>query len=187
MTKSLAQLVRSQNRLCCHALRLPTSAEPCAAPSATASSAMQNMQMSVRQHANATMLAEFEQTLRSMSASRVAQGGAPRTWNTLVNRLQGLQLTLRKTKEGRVGITRLVSDEDEVVSTWAATYALFWDEREARAGLEARASTEGLVASESKIVLREFDAGRLDTSWNPPRRTSRSAAQTRPLPREEHC
>jgi len=46
--------------------------------------------------------------------------------------------------------------------------ALFWDEQRARAELEREASTDDSLSSfEAKIILREFDAGRLNTSWTP--------------------
>jgi hypothetical protein len=54
------------------------------------------------------------------------------------------------------------------VRLWAASHALFWDEQRARAELEREASTDDNLSSfEAKITLREFDAGRLNTSWTP--------------------
>ena len=54
------------------------------------------------------------------------------------------------------------------VRQWAASRALFWDEQRVRAELEREASTDDNLSSfEAKITLREFDAGRLNTSWTP--------------------
>jgi hypothetical protein len=53
----------------------------------------------------------------------------------------------------------------------SATFALFWDPAVARAALE-RLSAEptGSTRFEAEMTLREFDAGRLDTVWEPKRR-----------------
>jgi hypothetical protein len=116
-----------------------------------------------------TLLA-FAATLDSMSLSRVDRGGDPATWNGLVNELQRLQLDLRQTEEGRAGISDLMDSEDATVRTWSATFALFWDESRAMEVLQAEVDAGGTTGFESEIALREFDAGRLDVTWQPPGR-----------------
>lgn len=113
------------------------------------------------------LLSEYEATLRAMSAHRVEGGGDPARWNRMVDHLQELQLELRSSRPGRAGITKLLTDDDETVRSWSATFALSWDEEEARRTLEALATSEGLVGFEAGIALRQFDAGRLNTTWRP--------------------
>jgi len=61
-----------------------------------------------------------------------------------------------------------LADENATVRSWSAVNALAWAESAARAELERQARTDsGLGGFEAKIVLREFDAGRLDTAWVP--------------------
>lgn len=115
-------------------------------------------------------IAAFAATLEAMSQSRVDRGGDPDTWNGLVNNLQRLQLTLRQTEEGRSGISDLMDSQDATARTWSATFALFWDEPRAREVLSAEVSAAGFTGFESKIALREFDAGRLNMEWQPPKR-----------------
>jgi hypothetical protein len=62
----------------------------------------------------------------------------------------------------------LIDHEVITVRQWAATHALFWDEGVARTELQRQAAGESSIGEfEAKIILREFDAGRLDTTWNP--------------------
>jgi hypothetical protein len=123
-------------------------------------------QLSVDQH-----LAAYEQLLRRMHDSRVVEAGGPvEQWNQMVHELQEHHLALRATPEGRAGITRLVHHEVSTVRHWAATHALFWDEPIARAELERQAGGEPSPAEfEAMIVLREFEASRLDVTWVPRR------------------
>jgi hypothetical protein len=114
-------------------------------------------------------LEAFAGILNSMSECRVESGGDPNSWNHLVNDLQRLQLDLRQTEQGRTGISRLMDSDNETVRTWCATFALFWDEPRARAVLRAEVDAAGLAGFESEIALREFDAGRLNMSWEPPK------------------
>lgn len=114
-------------------------------------------------------LGAFVATLGSMSEGRVDRGGDPERWNRLVNELQRLQLELRQTEQGRDGISDLMHSDDATVRTWCATFALFWDEYKARQVLQAEVEAKGLAGFESEIVLREFDAGRLNMTWQPPK------------------
>jgi len=114
-------------------------------------------------------LSAFAATLDSMSHCRVDEGGDPKLWNRLVNELQRLQLDLRQTEEGRAGISDLMESDDATVRTWCATFALFWDESRARAVLQAEVAAKGVAGFESEIALREFDAGRLNMTWQPPK------------------
>lgn|GEM_PF-1839723 len=115
-------------------------------------------------------LAAFSSTLGSMAASTLDKGGDPEHWNRLVNELQRLQLDLRTTEEGRAGISRMMNSEDPTVRCWSATFALFWDEAEAREVLLREVAAKGVEGFEAKITLREFDAGRLTMTWQPPPR-----------------
>jgi hypothetical protein len=114
-------------------------------------------------------LAAFAGTLDSMSQCRVDRGGDPTAWNRLVNELQRLQLDLRQTEEGRTGISDLMDSDDATVRTWCATFALFWNESRARDVLQAEVAAGGMTGFESEIALREFDAGRLKMTWQPPK------------------
>jgi hypothetical protein len=116
----------------------------------------------------AETLTGFATLLTAMSESRVDRGGDSEKWNALVNDLQRLQLVLRRSEEGRSGISMLMNSEDSTVRTWSATFALFWDEPRAREVLQAEVDRKGLAGFESEITLREFDAGRLNTTWEPP-------------------
>jgi hypothetical protein len=102
-----------------------------------------------------------------MDATRVDRGGNPRRWNRLVNRAQSIHLLLRATAEGRAGIVGLIGDDVPTVRQWSAGNALAWDEPLARAELERQAEGDGLAAMEAKMTLRQFDAGRQDTTWEP--------------------
>jgi hypothetical protein len=129
---------------------------------------MQNGQMSGDESTTAETLAAPAATLTAMSETRVDRGGESDKWNALVNDLQQLQLGLRRSEEGRTGISELMNSEDSTVRTWSATFALFWDESRAREVLQAEVDGKGLAGFESEITLREFDAGRLNTTWEPP-------------------
>jgi hypothetical protein len=62
----------------------------------------------------------------------------------------------------------LISDDNPTVRQWSAGNALAWDEPTARAELERLAAQpHGLGGFEAEITLREFDAGRLNTTWQP--------------------
>jgi hypothetical protein len=115
----------------------------------------------------AEQLAEFEATLLAMHDCRVETGAKPGKWNRLVDKLQGLQLTLRESPEGRAGIARLIESPNPTVQGWAAAYSLFWDEPAARACLEKLEESRGLASTNAKYTLREFDAGRLNMTWVP--------------------
>ncbi|MBO0868564.1 MAG: hypothetical protein J2P15_08360 [Micromonosporaceae bacterium] len=111
-------------------------------------------------------LARYRQTLLEMHEHRVENRGSPRRWNRLVHRLQRLHLVLREDARGRAGITQMVHDDVPTVRQWAATHALFWDEAVARAELEREAALPSSIFEfEAKLILREYDAGRLNTTW----------------------
>jgi hypothetical protein len=114
------------------------------------------------------LAARYRKVLMEMDSRRIERGGKPRSWNRLVNRMQALQLQLRATQAGRDAITSLIGDENATVRSWSAVNALAWAESVARAELEREARTDsGLRGFEAEIVLREFDAGRLNTAWVP--------------------
>ena len=114
------------------------------------------------------VLADYHRTLLAMHEGRVETGGDPKQWNRLVNHLQGLQLQLRASPEGRSGISSFLTDDNITVRAWSAGFALFWDPIPARVELEELASDQRSMAGfEAKLTLREFDAGRLDMTWEP--------------------
>lgn len=114
------------------------------------------------------LAAKYRDVLVEMHALRIEQGGMPRSWNRLVNRMQTIQLQLRSTQSGRDAITALIADENPTVRSWSAANALAWAESVARAELEREAESErGIGGLEAEVVLREFDAGRLNTAWLP--------------------
>jgi hypothetical protein len=121
-----------------------------------------------RSQAVADLLKDYRATLVAMHACRVPDGGNPREWNSLVNDMQRLQLRLRESESGRDAITELIDDECLTVRQWSATNALAWAAGRARAELEREVREEqNLTALAARVTLREFDAGRLDTTWQP--------------------
>lgn len=115
----------------------------------------------------ADLLRNYRDTLLAMHDCRVLAGGDPRRWNRLVEKMQTIHLELRETSEGRGGITALIGDECVTVRQWSATNALAWAPREARAELTREVEQRGPSALEAQLTLREFDAGRLNTTWKP--------------------
>lgn len=113
------------------------------------------------------LAAEYRAILVQMHAQRIENGGKPRAWNRLVDRMQAIQLRLRTTQAGRDAITSLINDENPTVRSWSAVNALGWAEGVARAELEREAHADDLMGFGAQITLREFDAGRLKTSWVP--------------------
>lgn len=117
------------------------------------------------------LLAQYRDVLIEMDTERVHSGGQPEAWNLLLNRMQELHLRLRESQAGRDGITELIHDDNLTVRAWSAVNALAWAPEIARAELQRQVERgEGFVAFEAKITLREFDAGRLNTHWQPKNR-----------------
>ena len=117
------------------------------------------------------LLGEYREVLLEMHACRTERGGSARAWNRLANRLQRVQLELRESKAGRAGITDLaVTDACSTVRSWAASHALFWDEERVRPILEEGTADDSFRSFEGEMVLREFDAGRLNMTWIPKQR-----------------
>ncbi len=117
------------------------------------------------------LLRQYQAVLAEMHEHRVEQGGQPRKWNRLVNKMQRLQLRLRESAEGREGITAFaLNAPNTTAKSWAAVHALAWDPASVRSLLEAQAADDAsLNGLDAKMALREFDAGRLDTTWVPKR------------------
>jgi len=115
------------------------------------------------------LLRGYQAVLVDMRGHRVGQGGQPRKWNRLVHKMQRLQLRLRESAEGRDGITALALHAPNVsAQSWAAVHALAWDPASVRPLLEMQAADDtSLSGLDAKMALREFDAGRLDTTWLP--------------------
>lgn len=123
--------------------------------------------MSESQDAVEDLTAEYRAILEQMHTQRIENGGKPRAWNRLVDRMQAVHLKLRTTQAGRDAITLLINDENPTVRSWSAVNALGWAEGVARAELEREAHADELLGFGARITLREFDAGRLNTSWVP--------------------
>lgn len=113
------------------------------------------------------LVEEFRATLLDMHECRTSDGGDPRRWNHLVDKVQSVHLRLREVEEGRDAIAALMEDDCLTVRQWAAANALAWAPGAARAELERQAASAGLYAFEARVTLREFDAGRLNTTWRP--------------------
>jgi len=113
---------------------------------------------------------QYRRVLLEMHEARVEAGGGPRRWNRLAGRLQVLHLDLRASEEGRRAIFSLMADSNPTVRCWAAAHSLFWDESTARGVLEREACDEQSIGGfDAKMALREFNAGRLNTTWEPRR------------------
>jgi len=122
---------------------------------------------------------QYRRVLLEMHEARVEAGGGPRRWNRLAQRLQVLHLDLRASEQGRRTISSLMADGNPTVRCWAATHSLFWDESTARGVLEREACDEQSIAGfDAKMALREFNAGRLNTTWEP--RRGRQGGQVSP-------
>jgi hypothetical protein len=114
------------------------------------------------------LVGKYRAVLVEMDSQRIEHGGKPQSWNRLVHRMQAVQLQLGATQAGRDAITALISDENPTVRSWSAVNALAWAESVARAELEREVETDsGPRGFEAEVVLREFDAGRLNTGWMP--------------------
>jgi len=60
-----------------------------------------------------------------------------------------------------------MADSNPTVRCWAAAHSLFWDESTARGVLEREACDEQSIGGfDAKMALREFNAGRLNTTWD---------------------
>jgi HEAT repeat protein len=109
------------------------------------------------------LVGKYRAVLVEMDSQRIEHGGTPRSWNRLVHRMQAIQLQLGATQAYRDAITALISDENPAVR-WSAINALAWAEGVARAELEREVETDSCLRGfEAEVVLREFDAGRLNT------------------------
>lgn len=69
--------------------------------------------------------------------------------------------TLRESEAGRQGITALISDDDPYVRCCAAAHSLHWAPGIARPALEALRDSHRESAFDARMVLQEFDKGRL--------------------------
>ena len=118
----------------------------------------------------ADLVGVYRSALVEMNDIRLAEDRGAKHWNRCVHRVQRAQLGLRETDEGRNAISMLIEDPVPTVALWAASHALFWSEPRARRHLESVATHGGAGSLEAKMTLREFDAGRLNHGWVPPKR-----------------
>jgi len=91
----------------------------------------------------------------------------PRDWNRLVDRMQWFQLALRESEGGRAAITHLIDDACPTVREWSTTNALAWDPEISTAALHEQIAGSGRSKFEAKLVLRDYESGRLNTAWTP--------------------
>jgi hypothetical protein len=112
---------------------------------------------------------QYRDELVAIDAIRLAEDTAARRHNRHVDRMQQAHLALRQTAEGRAVISGFMDDPVPTVALWASTQALFWDEDRARARLKSFVDDQDRHAFEAAATLREFDAGRLKTDWQPKR------------------
>jgi hypothetical protein len=118
-----------------------------------------------------SLLAQYGPVLADMHQSRIEEGGKPKHWNRLVDKMQTLHLQLADTADGRAAITQTALHGTTATERlWAATHALAWDAALVRPVLEAAAAADQTLDDlGAKYTLREFDAGRLNTGWSPKR------------------
>ena len=81
------------------------------------------------------LLGDFLLTLLAMDACQREEGQRTDTWRALCEHLGAVELALRASGEGRLGITALLTHPNRTVRAWAASYAMFWDRVPARAAL----------------------------------------------------
>ena len=105
-----------------------------------------------------------------MDEVRLAEDSGASRHNRHVDLMQQAYLALRQSAEGRAVISEFIDDPVPTVALWASIQALFWDERRARARLASFVDGEDRNAFEAEVTLREFDAGRLNTDWEPKRK-----------------
>lgn len=88
--------------------------------------------------------------------------GDYKTTNKNYLKLAKLLQKLRATgKHGEEILRRLMTDRSDAVAMWAATHSLPISEKEALVTLVAIAGRGGIIGHSSKMVIREWQAGRL--------------------------
>jgi hypothetical protein len=88
--------------------------------------------------------------------------GDYRTTNRNHAKLAALLPELRATGEqGEAILHRLMRDRSDIIAMWAATHSLPFAEREAIATLDAIARRGGIIGHSAKMVIKEWQAGRL--------------------------
>lgn len=110
---------------------------------------------------------QYRQELVEIDSIRLAEDAGARHHKRDVHRMQQAYLALRQSAEGRAAISELIDDPVPTVALWAATQAAFWDESKARGRHASFVDGHRVHASEARVTLREFDAGRLNTDWQP--------------------
>jgi hypothetical protein len=87
--------------------------------------------------------------------------------NSLVDRMQVLQLRLRESDDGRDCIEKLALDHDPRVRGWAAVHVWKWNPALARRVLEELRDSGGPGSFDAKWTLIEMDRGKLNVDWVP--------------------
>ncbi len=72
---------------------------------------------------------------------------------------------LRETQEGRARIMALMSDSNPHIRCSAAGHSLAWEPKAARATLEVLRDNDGVCSFEAKMILMEYDKGRLSFDY----------------------
>lgn len=88
--------------------------------------------------------------------------GDHKTTNRNYAKLAALLPELRATaKQGEEILHRLMKDQSDAVAMWAATHSLPIAEKEALATLDAIARRGGIIGHSSRMVIKEWQGGRL--------------------------
>lgn len=88
-----------------------------------------------------------------------------KTANHWYERLRNCRKQLWQSDEGKNAITGLLGHENRHVRCAAAVDSLFWDPEKARQALEELRDSDGPCSFEAKMVLSEFDKGRLSFDY----------------------
>lgn len=90
------------------------------------------------------------------------KNGDYKTTNRNYAKLAALLPKLRAIGEqGEELLHRLMKDHSDAIAMWAATHSLPFAEKEAIATLEAIARRGGIIGHSSKMVIEEWQGGRL--------------------------
>lgn len=107
-----------------------------------------------------TLEAEYRKYAEDYGAAYTS--GDYRTTNKNYAKLAALLPKLRAAGEqGKEILNRLMKDQSDAVSMWAATHSLPSAEKDALATLDAIARRGGIIGHSSKMVIKEWRGGRL--------------------------
>lgn len=105
---------------------------------------------------------EFEYRKYAEEYGAAYMRGDHKTTNRNYTKLAALLPVLRETaKQGEELLHRLMKDQSDAVAMWAATHSLPIAEKEALATLDAIARRGGIIGHSSRMVIKEWQSGRL--------------------------